>query len=332
MALIMHYNSPKSPARRAVPIDGMLPVYKPKGMTSRRVSTAITRKFGKMKIGHAGTLDPMAQGVLPILMGKATKLQDYIQTVTKSYRFCMELGSETDTLDAEGEVMATADVPALTEASIEAAVSGFRGDIEQVPPLYSAVKFKGKALYSYARSGSDAEIPLEELKRTVSVHDLTLLKWSQTETHVETRAEKRAEIWLDCVCSKGTYIRCLARDIAKALGTVATVTYLERTSAAGIPMTEAVPLESVIADDFSLSDHILPLDRIPVALPRLSVLESAAQRRLTQGQKVPVAAGSQEWAVGDKTMLLSAEGSVFGVGEVRFNRGDELVIAMIRGL
>lgn len=316
----MKYEAHSSPARRAAPIDGMLVVYKPKGLTSRRVSTEITRKFGKMKIGHAGTLDPMAQGVLPILMGKATKLQDYIQTVTKSYRFCVELGYQTDTLDSEGEVIERQPVPAFTAAELDAVIAKFTGGISQVPPMYSAVKFKGKALYRYARSGTDSEVPLEQLTRQVTIEDLALLKFTAT------------EIWLDCLCSKGTYIRCLARDIAKALGTVGTVTFLERTAAAGIPMDDAIALDAIKADDFALTDHILSLERIPVSLPRLTVADSTLQQRLTQGQKVPLPQPQPPLSVGTKTLLLSASGTAFGVGEVRFNRGDEIVIAMIRGL
>lgn len=320
----MNNEARKAPARHAVPIDGMLAVYKPKGLTSRRVSTEITRRFGKMKIGHAGTLDPMAQGVLPILMGKATKLQDYIQSVTKSYRFCLELGYQTDTLDSEGEVIDRQPLPEFDEAKLLQVIARFTGAIDQVPPLYSAVKFKGKALYRYARSGSEEEVPLEQLTRSVEIHQLDLIKFS---AH---------EIWLDCLCSKGTYIRCLARDIAKELGSVATVTYLERTAAAGIAGADAVPLEVVQSDDFSLTEHIIPLENIPVSLPKLSVTESSAQRRLSQGQKVrlpvPRCDDSAQWAVGAKTMLLAADGTAFGVGEVRINRGDEMVIAMIRGL
>lgn len=317
----MHSNAKKTPARQAVPIDGMLVVYKPKGMTSRRVSSEITRKFGKMKIGHAGTLDPMAQGVLPILMGKATKLQDYIQSVTKSYRFHLALGYQTDTLDSEGEVVKRAAVPSVTEDKLLEVLARFKGEISQVPPLYSAVKYKGKALYRYARSGNDSEVPLEQLKRQVAIEELTLLKFSTD------------EIQLDCLCSKGTYIRCLARDIAEALGTVATVTYLERTAAAGINMTDAVALEAVKADGFALTDHVLPLERIPVSLAKLTIKDPTAERRLSQGQKVPVAAPKQgDWRVGTKSLLVSASGTAFGVGEVRLNRGDDMVIAMMRGL
>lgn len=317
----MHSNAKKSPARQAVPIDGMLVVYKPKGMTSRRVSTEITRKFGKMKIGHAGTLDPMAQGVLPILMGKATKLQDYIQSVTKSYRFHLALGYQTDTLDSDGEVIKRAAVPSITEEKLLEVLARFTGDISQVPPMYSAVKFKGKALYRYARSGNGSEVPLDQLKRQVTIEELRLLKLSA------------AEIQLDCRCSKGTYIRCLARDIAEALGTVATVTYLERTAAAGIAMTDAVALAEITADGFALMDHVLPLERIPVSLPKLTIHEASAERRLTQGQKVPLPAPARgNWQVGTKSLLVSASGTAFGVGEVRFNRGDDMVIAMMRGL
>lgn len=326
MRISMNSDAKKTPARQAVPIDGMLVVYKPKGMTSRRVSTEITRKFGKMKIGHAGTLDPLAQGVLPILMGKATKLQDYIQTVTKSYRFGFKLGYQTDTLDSEGEVVKRAAVPSFTEQQLAKVIASFTGEISQVPPMYSAVKFKGKALYRYARSGTDSEVPLEELRRTVTIEKLTLLRHSAD------------EIWLDCLCSKGTYIRCLARDIAEALGTVATVISLERTAAAGFAMAEAIELEKVTGEGFALTDHVVPLQHIPVSLPKLTIQDASAQRRLTQGQKVPVPAPSPcedegcDWQVGTKTMLLSASGTAFGVGEVRFNRGDDMVIAMMRGL
>ncbi|MCA1647136.1 MAG: tRNA pseudouridine(55) synthase TruB [Chloroflexi bacterium] len=191
---------------------GILNINKPKGWTSHDVVARVRRLAGQKRIGHAGTLDPMAQGVLPILLGRATRLADYIQQGRKTYVSTVRLGVATDTEDADGQIVAETPVPDLSPVIIEVILASFRGDILQIPPRYSALKVGGKRAYTVARGGGEVNLAA----RPVTIHEVRLLQWSPNEITFET------------TCSKGTYIRSLARDIALALGTVGHLTALVR--------------------------------------------------------------------------------------------------------
>src|SRR4051794_23104914 len=222
-------------------LNGWIILDKPVGLGSTTAVSAvkrILRQAGepKTKVGHGGTLDPLASGVLPIALGEATKLCGRMLDATKGYMFTIKFGEETETLDAEGSVVATSDVRPTLEA-IKTVLPRFTGEIEQKPPIYSALKIGGKAAYARARAGEDVELKL----RNVTIHDLAEMYgtgWNLTEGD-EGLLE---DITFRCVVSKGTYIRSLARDIANALGTVGHVSYLRRTRAGPFSLAQAISL------------------------------------------------------------------------------------------
>ena len=236
----------------------------------------ILREAGepKTKVGHGGTLDPLASGVLPIALGEATKLAGRMLDATKAYDFTIRFGQETDTLDAEGKVMVTSEVrPALER--VEAMLPNFTGQIEQAPPAYSALKIGGKAAYARARAGEDVELK----PRPVTIHSLSVLEPSEV--------PKVDEITLSATVSKGTYIRSLARDIAHALGTVGHVSYLRRTRAGPFSLDQAISLDFLeeAAKARALTRTVLPLTAALDDIPALPVTPDQAQL-LRHGQRL----------------------------------------------
>jgi tRNA pseudouridine55 synthase len=213
----------------------------------------------------------MAQGVLPVLVGRATRLADDIQHGTKSYTATVRLGSATDTDDAEGDVVAELPVPKLSEALLRQTLARFEGEIEQTPPRYSALKVDGQRAYKLARAGSEVELA----SRRVLVHELRLLSWSEH------------ELQLDVTCSKGTYIRALARDIALALGTLGHLTELTRTRVGPFRLEDALSLDEIA--DRGVDATLLPASCALPDLPSVPVTTEEAAR-LTNGQTLPAAA------------------------------------------
>lgn len=189
------------------------------------------RPLRSVKVGHGGTLDPMASGVLPICVGEATKLAPFLLDADKEYEATVRFGAETDTLDAEGEIVATAPVEGLTAAAVEAALTAFRGAIDQVPPMYSALKRHGRPLYAYARAGEE----VERAARRVTVHALTLEGFEPPD-----RARLRVR------CSKGTYVRVLAADLGRALGPGAHLVALRRLVSGPFHLGQAQTLEALV--------------------------------------------------------------------------------------
>ncbi|ANK11752.1 tRNA pseudouridine(55) synthase TruB [Erythrobacter neustonensis] len=253
------------------PLSGWLILDKPKGMGSTQGVSAVKRVlrqngYAKTKVGHGGTLDPLAEGVLPIALGEATKLAGRMLDASKIYAFTIAFGEETDTLDTEGPVIATSDMrPALTE--IKAVLPRFTGPIEQVPPAYSALKVDGKRAYDLARAGEAVELK----SRNVTIHALDL-------------AQGTGEGRLDAVTlvahvSKGTYIRSLARDIAHALGTCGHVTYLRRVRAGPFREEQAISLDKLdeAGKGASLEYLILPLEAGLDDIPALNLDQTSAQ-------------------------------------------------------
>lgn len=249
--------------------NGWIILDKPRGLGSTQAVGAVKRVlreggYAKTKVGHGGTLDPLAEGVLPIALGEATKLAGRMLDASKIYEFTVAFGVETDTLDTEGESVATSDVrPSLPQ--IEAILPEFTGPIDQAPPAYSALKVDGKRAYDLARAGEAVELAT----RAVTIHSLSIADGP----HV------RDEITLKAHVSKGTYIRSLARDIAHALGTCGHVTYLRRIKAG--PFTEAVAISldklNEIANGAQLSDLLLPLEAGLDDIPALSLSQTDAQ-------------------------------------------------------
>ena len=209
-------------------MNGVLVVDKPADYTSFDVVAVVRRLAGREKTGHTGTLDPMATGVLPILLGKATRAASLLEDTSKEYRAEFAFGYATDTQDSTGEVLARSDVR-VTKDALLAALPHFRGNILQEPPMYSAVRKDGKRLYELARQG----ITVEREKRPVTIETLECIRFDEAS---QTGA-------LEVRCSKGTYIRTLCADIAAALGTYGVMTALRRTSACGFSLEDAVPLD-----------------------------------------------------------------------------------------
>jgi tRNA pseudouridine55 synthase len=260
-------------------LHGWIILDKPVGLgstTAVSVVKRILRQAGepKTKVGHGGTLDPLASGVLPIALGEATKLCGRMLDATKAYEFTIRFGEETDTLDAEGKVITTSDVrPSLEE--IEVVLPRFTGEIEQVPPAYSALKIGGRAAYERARAGEE----LEMKSRHVTVHNLSI--------QPDSCSRANDEATLSATVSKGTYIRSLARDIAHAVGTVGHVSYLRRTRAGPFGLERAISLDFLeeAAKSRALTRTVLPLDAALDDIPALPVTPDQA-RLLHQGQKL----------------------------------------------
>jgi tRNA pseudouridine55 synthase len=254
---------------------GWIILDKPVGLGSTTAVSAvkhILRQAGepKTKVGHGGTLDPMASGVLPIALGEATKLCGRMLDATKAYDFTIHFGDETDTLDAEGSVVGTSDVRPTFD-QVEAILPRFTGEIEQVPPAYSALKVGGKAAYARMRSGEQVELK----SRRVTIHKLRLL------------AAEEVEATLSATVSKGTYIRSLARDIAHALGTMGHVSYLRRTRAGPFSLEQAISLDFLeeAAKARQLDGAVVPLQAALDDIPALPVTPDQA-RLLRHGQRL----------------------------------------------
>jgi tRNA pseudouridine55 synthase len=258
-------------------MHGWIILDKPLGLGSTQAVAAVKRNlreagFGKVKVGHGGTLDPLATGVLPIALGEATKLCGRMLDASKTYDFTICFGTETSGLDAEGEVVATSDHrPSL--AQVEAALAQFTGPIEQIPPAYSAIKIDGQRAYDLARAG--AVVAMQS--RTVTVHELYI--------HKDTAIDGLDSVTLTANVSKGTYIRSLARDIAYAVGTVGHVAMLRRTRAGPFNLESAISLDKLNAfgQGAAQEDIILPIEVGLVDIPALNLSPEQA-RAIQQGR------------------------------------------------
>ena len=271
-------------------MNGWIILDKPLGLGSTQAVGAVKRVcreagLGKVKVGHGGTLDPLASGVLPIALGEATKLCGRMLDASKVYAFTIAFGSETDGLDAEGEVVASSDVRP-TPAEIEAVLSRFTGAIDQVPPVYSAIKIDGQRAYDLARKGEAVEMKA----RGVTIFSLrhagldpasiaAPAEWTPDQVWGdEDGAERLDSVTLTAHVSKGTYIRSLARDIAHAVGTVGHVTMLRRTKAGPFDLEQAISLDKLNAfgQGAAQSEVILPLEAGLVDIPALNLSPEAA--------------------------------------------------------
>ena len=307
-------------------LHGWIILDKPVGLGSTRAVSAIKRLLReagepKTRVGHGGTLDPLASGVLPIALGEATKLCGRMLDATKEYDFTIRFGEETDTLDAEGEVVATSDIRP-TPGQIEAVLRRFTGEIEQVPPAYSALKVGGKAAYALARSGEEVTMQ----PRTVTVHSLSIRHPRESggpaslEEPRDLRLRGNDEVTLDATVSKGTYVRSLARDIAHALGTVGRLSYLRRTRAGPFGLDQAVSLDFLVrcAKARQLTRAVLPLQAALDDIPALPVTPEQAQL-IRHGQKLfgfPAKPGLQ-LATAEGTPVALVEASADGLRVVR---------------
>lgn len=273
-------------------IEGVLGIWKPSGWTSHDVVARARRLLGVRRIGHTGTLDPAVTGVLPICIGRATRLVEYLQEMPKTYEATMRFGLATDTEDLTGAVTAEADASHLTEEQMREAVQAFVGEIWQVPPMVSAVKVDGKRLYELARQG----VTVERKPRRVTVHETKVLSVQAGCPQPEIRFTVR--------CSKGTYIRTLCSDIGRSLGVPAVMASLVRTESAGLSREDCVTLEEIPAllESGELAGRVRPGDRLLTHFPRAvasaDVSVAAAQgKKIAASQLEPAAERAGLWVV-----------------------------------
>jgi tRNA pseudouridine55 synthase len=291
-----------APALPLRDVDGIILLDKPEGISSNAALQRVRRAYRSRKAGHTGSLDPLASGLLPICLGQATKASALLLDADKTYRFRVSLGRSTTTGDREGETVEQAGVPELDEALIRARAAAFLGESMQVPPMYSALKHAGERLYRLARSG----VEVERQPRRVRIDRFELL------------AAGHGWLEFEVACSKGTYVRSLAEDLARALGTVGHVASLRRTALGpftGLPMHT---LESIEASSSSLTDLDRLLIAIDAALPGLPAVQlgEAEQDAVLQGRAVraqgPGASQVRMYGVGGRFLgvgRMSEEGS-----------------------
>ena len=253
------------PRKRGRDIHGVFLLDKPQGMSSNDIMQKVKRIFQANKAGHTGALDPLATGMLPICLGEATKFSQFLLDADKRYLVTAKLGERTDTSDAEGQIVETRDVNVKT-SEILTALEQFRGDILQVPTMFSALKYNGKPLYEYARQG----ITVEREARPITIFELNFIEYNAPYLTLEVH------------CSKGTYIRTLVDDLGEALGCGAHVTMLRRTAVAGYPTEKMLDWNALQAlaepqDLSSLDALLLPMDTAVAKLPALTLNENQTQ-------------------------------------------------------
>ena len=274
-------------------IHGVVLLNKPSGVSSNRVLQQVKHLYNAKKAGHTGSLDPLATGLLPICLGQATKVSEYSLGADKKYTTVIKLGEVTDTYDSEGEIVESHPVD-VSDGDIQALLNQFRGDIQQVPPMYSALKKDGQPLYKLARQGEVIERP----PRSMTVYSLSAKRIDKL--HVRLKVH----------CSSGFYIRSLAFDIGQALGCGAHVVELHRTESKGVSLANAVSLEQLEDPEFRQS-ALLPIDVLLQGMPKLSISDAQATS-LLHGKVTPA-----EGLVTDQlNRFYRADGSLFAVGQV----------------
>ncbi|MCG7198451.1 tRNA pseudouridine(55) synthase TruB [Marinobacter pelagius] len=292
--------------RKGRDVNGILVIDKPQGVTSNGILQQVKRLYGAAKAGHTGALDPLATGVLPLCFGEATKFSQMMLDSDKAYVTTARLGVRTETGDSEGQVVEEKAVPPLDVNLVEAVLERFRGAIEQVPSMYSALKHKGRPLYEYAREGIEVERPA----RPVTIYELTLLELRENEMDLAVS------------CTKGTYIRSLVEDIGQALGCGAHVTALRRTMASGFTLANAhdvSELEAMRERGESLDGLLQAPDSALSMFPEV-VLEGSAAVSILNGQKVRIASQSHEGFV-----RLYGEQGFIGLAEA-FPEGERVLL------
>lgn len=299
--------------RKGDPVHGWIAVDKPVDITSTKVVSILKRLFNAQKVGHGGTLDPLADGILPIAFGEATKTSQWAMDCDKEYVFTIEWGSSTASQDKEGEVIATSDVRPSPE-QVEAALPDFIGDIEQVPPKYSAIKIQGERAYDLMRGGEEFEIP----SRQVTVYEAELIATEDTD-HATLRV----------VSGKGFYVRALARDLAAALGAEGHVSQLRRTRVGALDEDNAVSLaalEAMIENKENLMAQLQPLQTILDDVPKIEIDRGDADALKLGRDVVLLPHIVEQWRVeadadsDDRLALAMSDHKAVALGEVRAGR------------
>ncbi|MBQ4793883.1 MULTISPECIES: tRNA pseudouridine(55) synthase TruB [Pectobacterium] len=285
------------PRRRGRDVHGVLLLDKPQGVSSNDVLQKVKRIFNANRAGHTGALDPLATGMLPICLGEATKFSQYLLDSDKRYRVIARLGQRTDTSDADGNVIEERAI-GFSATDLEQALEGFRGTTQQVPSMYSALKYQGRKLYEYARQG--LTVPREA--REITVYELQFIRWEGDELELEIH------------CSKGTYIRTIIDDLGEKLGCGAHVIYLRRLQVATYPTERMVTLEQLaaLAEQAQTQEHPLSLSLDPLLMPMESPVIDFPEVNLT-----PVVAGYLK--LGQAVQAANAPLN----GMVRITEGDE---------
>jgi tRNA pseudouridine55 synthase len=264
-------------------VSGVLVIDKPIGLTSHDVVQIIRRGTGIRRAGHTGTLDPRASGVLVVLIGPAVRLSEYVSASDKRYQATIRLGNTTDTYDSEGVITSETSATHITEEVFDEMLQTYVGEIEQVPPPYSAVKVKGRKAYDMARKGEDVELE----PRKIQVYSLDILEWDPP------------EVVIDAYCSSGTYIRSLANDLGESLGTGAYLIGLRRTKSGRFTLREAVPLRR-LKEAFQAGDWYRYLIPAADALGDWPMVELDADQvdLVRHGHRIPGEPGSEGWSRG----------------------------------
>jgi tRNA pseudouridine55 synthase len=279
-------------------MDGIVNVMKPAGMTSHDVVAKLRRVYHTKKVGHTGTLDPDAIGVLPICVGQATRLVEYFTEKDKTYKVIMKFGNETTTQDSSGEVTITTELPTLSKAEFCAVTEQFIGEIQQVPPMYSAIKKDGQPLYKLAREGVEVEIE----PRPVMIHSIKVLMYNKESAMLEVH------------CGKGTYIRTLCQDLARACGSSAHMTYLMRLSSGDFNIADAVPLARLEQSE-TPEQFLQGMNDCLHAMPAVTVTDKKMMERIVNGLSQK-AQGAESLAEGTVCRAVTQEGVLLAIGTI----------------
>lgn len=279
--------------------SGVLNIYKPKGYTSHDIVNKVRRIAGMKKVGHTGTLDPMAEGVLPVCLGKATRIAEYLTGEEKEYIAEVTLGAETDTLDAEGEIIRECSVPEISEDMLQEVLKTFVGDLVQIPPMYSAIKRDGKPLYKYAREGLDFELP----GRDISIYYIDLIFFEGEKLKIRVG------------CSKGTYIRSLARDLGVKLGSCGHLSSLIRSKSGNFNIMNAVTLETL--QEEGVEKYLISIDE---AIPQFTPvkLNEENSKKASLGNFVLLEDEEyNELVNSDMIKIFAFDGSLIAIGTLK---------------
>jgi len=309
-------------------MNGVLNINKPAGMTSHDVVDQLRRLLHEKKVGHAGTLDPDATGVLPVCLGKATKIIQFLQDDEKAYEGTITLGIATDTLDASGKILSVSDSNHVDLDDVKRAFDSFVGEMDQTPPMVSAIKVQGKRLYKIARQGKT----VSRTPRKIRIYDLELLDFrrSMLDTRYripDTRYQRPAssiqhpvssiELDFRVRCSRGTYIRALAADIGNALGCGAHLSRLVRAKSGIFELKDSIPLEEIQAAPQSAFQVMRSMDDVLSSMPKI-VITSPARRRFLNGVAVngsEVVRYESEFRVDDLIRVHDEAGTLLGIGK-----------------
>lgn len=280
-------NAPQEKTTPAANLCGIINLHKPSGMTSRDAVNRIGWAAGKIKVGHAGTLDPIASGVLVMCVGTATRLIEHVQRMPKAYRGTFILGQSSESDDIESELIPLADAPQPTREEIEQATKPFLGEIEQRPPAFSAVKIKGKRAYELARRGKAVDMPLRKVR--IDAFDVVEYEYPK--------------LVLDIRCGSGTYVRSLGRDLAQSLGTAAVMSDLVRTEIGGFNLENATPLKDISSETWT--DHLLsPLTAV-ADLPQVTLNDREIEE-IRHGRLIECDSSAEELVAIDESGELAA--------------------------